>query len=479
MISPQLRQVLERREADAKARPNDAEAWRNLGLGYREAQQMDQALEAFQNALALSPQDLRLAMGVAQLRFETGWPAAEQFRQLAKAMPGDLTLTRSLAGALAAEGQAREAEDLLAKTLSAQPTWLEGHKLLSVLRTTALNDPDFARNYQRAASADPSNLALRLAWYQALATAKDWAGALQIVSDAQAQLGDHMALKAAQIVALSELGEGAGDDQLFRPVDSYEDPGLDLCHVRHCLRAGMPDTAAEICRRRLGTPVANVFWPYLGLAWRLLGDDAAQWLDGPTPYVQVMDLDYAPAELEALAKALLAMHTLSAPYTEQSVRGGTQTDRQLFFRNDPEVQKARAKITQAVASYLANLPAQDPRHPMLAFPRDDIRFEGSWSVRLGAQGFHSRHTHPMGWISSAFYVALPKGEALGPRPSGWFTYGAPPPELGLSLKAYGQVEPKPGRLVLFPSTLWHGTEPFQDGERLTMAFDVKIPRLAG
>jgi len=40
------------------------------------------------------------------------------------------------------------------------------------------------------------------------------------------------------------------------------------------------------------------------------------------------------------------------------------------------------------------------------------------------------------------------------------------------------IEPKPGRLVLFPSTMWHGTRPFDAGERLTVAFDVKRPAQA-
>ena len=77
----------------------------------------------------------------------------------------------------------------------------------------------------------------------------------------------------------------------------------------------------------------------------------------------------------------------------------------------------------------------------------------------------------MGWISSAFYVALP--EAPGPEPSGWLALGTPPPELGLDLQPYATVEPKPGRLALFPSTMWHNTFPFEAGERLTIAFDIK------
>jgi Putative 2OG-Fe(II) oxygenase len=97
-------------------------------------------------------------------------------------------------------------------------------------------------------------------------------------------------------------------------------------------------------------------------------------------------------------------------------------------------------------------------------------------VRLGAQGFHSRHTHVKGWISSALYVELPPAAAMGPPPSGWLEFGAPPPELNLDLAAYSQIEPVAGRLVLFPSHLWHGTVPFADGERLTVAFDVRRPR---
>jgi hypothetical protein len=35
--------------------------------------------------------------------------------------------------------------------------------------------------------------------------------------------------------------------------------------------------------------------------------------------------------------------------------------------------------------------------------------------------------------------------------------------------------PKAGRLAIFPSTMWHATEPFAEGERLTVAFDIAIP----
>ena len=45
----------------------------------------------------------------------------------------------------------------------------------------------------------------------------------------------------------------------------------------------------------------------------------------------------------------------------------------------------------------------------------------------------------------------------------------------LDLPPIRLIEPRPGRLVLFPSTMWHGTRPFAQGERLTVAFDVARP----
>ena len=168
---------------------------------------------------------------------------------------------------------------------------------------------------------------------------------------------------------------------------------------------------------------------------------------------------------------LRSLHRMKAPYPEQSVRGGTQTDRQLFFHPDPAIQAARARVSAAVTDYVAGLPEHDASHPQLGLRRDQpVRFEGSWSVRLTGAGYHHSHTHVLGWISSALYVALPDGADCGK-----LALGAPPPELELPLQPYRHIEPKPGRLALFPSTMWHCTEPFAAGERLTIAFDVKLP----
>jgi hypothetical protein len=60
--------------------------------------------------------------------------------------------------------------------------------------------------------------------------------------------------------------------------------------------------------------------------------------------------------------------------------------------------------------------------------------------------------------------------------AGWLTLGEPDSLLGIDLAPWRKIEPKVGQLVLFPSTMWHGTVPFEHGERMTVAFDVAPPR---
>ena len=173
--------------------------------------------------------------------------------------------------------------------------------------------------------------------------------------------------------------------------------------------------------------------------------------------------------------ATAAGRTLSGQPLEQSLRGGTQTDGDIFTHIDPVLVQMREAIRDTVAEHAAQLPERDPTHPLLAPPRDRIDFTGGWSVRLREGGFHANHVHPMGWISSALYVVLP--EDLGREEAGYLTIGdANAPTFKVDVPPFRTVEPKPGRLVLFPSYTWHGTRPFGAGERITVAFDVAVPK---
>jgi hypothetical protein len=56
---------------------------------------------------------------------------------------------------------------------------------------------------------------------------------------------------------------------------------------------------------------------------------------------------------------------------------------------------------------------------------------------------------------------------------GWIKFGEPNFDIGLTPRR--TIQPVPGRLVLFPSYMWHGTIPFHGEARTTIAFDA-VPR---
>jgi hypothetical protein len=175
------------------------------------------------------------------------------------------------------------------------------------------------------------------------------------------------------------------------------------------------------------------------------------------------------ARLEA---ALATLHRSRQHPLDQTLRGGTQTMGELFNEHIPEVQTVRAMIEAAVRDYIAALP-DDADHPFLARKSTAFRFSGSWSVRLRRQGYHVDHVHSAGWISSCYYVGLPAALARAEDRQGWIKFGETSLRLGQREAVAKAVRPEVGKLVLFPSYMYHGTIPFEDeGFRTTIAFDV-------
>ncbi|HEU0224159.1 MAG TPA: putative 2OG-Fe(II) oxygenase, partial [Steroidobacteraceae bacterium] len=175
---------------------------------------------------------------------------------------------------------------------------------------------------------------------------------------------------------------------------------------------------------------------------------------------------------QELIPALESRHRHAAHPLDQSLRGGTQTSRGLLADPHPLIQRYVQLLAQPIAAYQADI-GRDAAHPMLSRNTAPARPVGCWSVRLRRGGFHVNHIHPEGWISSAYYVSVPAEVADAGAQSGWIKFAEPryPMPGGTPLRT---IQPRAGRLVLFPSYMWHGTNPILGDEpRLTIAFDCR------
>lgn len=454
----------------------DAQAARSQGFALHAEQRLIEAEAVFAAASAAHPADPGLAFGLAQTRYELGYPAADLFARVRLLAPDNLDVARNHALALMSEGHVAAARALLEPMLAQRPEWLDGHKALATLRWTSGNQQGFADHLGSACRAQPQNPALWLAWFRNLAQAKQWDAALAVLDEAERHLGATPALLVSRLFIATESGDAARTEALLTATAAIKGDVTSLCRIRHALRNGDAKRAEAEALPLTATPSAMLYWPYLSLAWRLLGDDRAAWLDRPEQLIQQAEAGWSAAELAELAEVLRGLHAMAQPYIEQSVRGGTQTDRSVLLRHEPVLQRIKTRLLELLRDYVDGLPATDPNHPLLGAPRGELVIEGSWSVRLAQHGYNVPHTHAMGWLSTAFYVALPSADQLGPAPAGHIAFGQPPAELGLPLEPYCTIAPTLGRLAIFPSTMWHSTVPFDDGERLVIAFDIRRPR---
>jgi tetratricopeptide (TPR) repeat protein len=457
----------------ARAARDDARLWQWSALLHRALDQHGEALEAFANAASLAPGDASIAHGHARVALEAGLDARKLFdRALSLAPSGDVLLGRAAARYAMGEGEAAAAE--LAAILDRNPLWARGHVQWAQLASMTGDAGAATATIDRALAAHLLETSLWQAALQILTSADRHGEAWERADAAIAATGQPAIFALTRAAALSDAGELAQAPPAFAALGEPRDVHHAVRLARHLVRASDWVGLAGLADRWMQGDDSHYFWPYASIAWRRSGDPRWLWLEGDQRLVKIYDLGPNLPSLEALADRLRGLHQHSGRFLDQSVRGGTQTDGPLLSRLDPEIRALRTAIVEAVEQYRLTLPPVDPAHPMLRHRRDGrVRFAGSWSVRLEGAGFHSDHVHPQGWISSAFYVAVPEGLS---GEEGWLSLGEPQAELGSGLPPIQQIGPKAGQLVLFPSMMWHGTLPFSKGERMTVAFDVAPPR---
>ncbi len=248
--------------------------------------------------------------------------------------------------------------------------------------------------------------------------------------------------------------------------------------VSALLMQGRADDALKLLAPlRRAEPDAQHWLAYEATALRLLGDPRYAELVDYRRFVRDYRLE-PPAEYPDLAtfnaamlEALEAWHPFRLHPLDQTLRLGSQTPRDLMSIDEPVFRAFAAAIDAPIRDYLANA-GSDDGHPLTRRNTGEYRIAGCWSVRLHGGGWHINHVHPEGWISSAYYVSVPENTGSAESRAGWIKFGEPPFPTEPATPPEHWVCPEPGLLVLFPSFLWHGTEPIDDdATRVTTPFD--------
>ncbi|MBV7256661.1 hypothetical protein KCG44_07670 [Pacificimonas sp. WHA3] len=358
----------------------------------------------------------------------------------------------------------------LARAVAQNPGWVRGHIKLADAYWEAGHGLGAFRFFEDALKAERRNAALWNAYIAALLESGHPAEAADAASDAFLIFNAPI-LQLMVASYASQAGQLDRADRLFRQFEMPQaDHSISEALVRHALRMGDYVKAAAILDDLLRARREDIaIWALAQIIWRLTDDPRLEFLIGRDALVKFFSLDLDSEDLSALAGLLRAKHVSRAAPLGQSVRGGTQTRGDLFEGAGSSILTLKRALANALEAYRRTLPEPRADHPLLKYADRPFSILHGWSVRLTEGGHHVSHLHPVGIVSSACYICLPS--ALGQRRQGVLQLGVPPEDLGLSLPALSEIHPKIGHVALFPSFLHHGTTPFSEGERLSVAFD--------
>jgi len=425
---------------------------------------------------------IELARGSAYLAKEQNESALACFERAIAAKPGHADAAHARAVALEALNREEEALAGFRLVVKNNPNHMAAHYSLNQLLYRLKRDDEFLRSYDEAAAGFPGMPDFALAKASFLVRSERPAEALELYEQALKMAPGEPIVLQGRAMAQLKL------HQVDAAIASYEE-GLRrapqdinmLTGVAAAYLIGrMPEKAEAAALRALQmAPEDQTGLSLLGTAWRAMENGRDHDLYRYDEFIQTFDLE-PPSGFSDMAafcgeldRWLDKLHSDQREHIDQSLRFGTQTAGSLFRPGrNPLLDGLRLRIEEAVRLYIARLP-QDERHPFLRRRGKDFRFAGSWSSRLKDTGFHANHIHTAGWISSAFYVALPETMRDTNTQEGWIKFGEPSFDADLSDPVRRAVQPLVGRLVLFPSYMWHGTVPFRAPQnRTTIAFDV-------
>ena len=469
--------------AALKLEPDNFTALLSFGALLNDAERPKEAEAILRLAVALpAPPDMRAALehnlGVALMMQDRHGEALERFDAALARAPDLPRAQANRASVLSHLGRQEDAVAGYRRALAQDPGHLNAHQELNALLYRMGRDGELLKSYDEAAARTSNPAPLMVAKGGFLVRTGRFEAARDCFERAASAEPRNPAAQNGLALALAGLKQ-------FEPAIAAYETLLVLTPDDVPTQVNLAGTLLQVgdARRALKlTESAIAKRPYdqgalamHELALRLDHDARAEILADYDRHVQVFDLDPPDgfSDMAAFSAALNAyldgLHGDAREHIDQTLRRGTQTMDPLFEGDNALVAALRRRIEEAVTAYIARMDDGDA-HPLSARRAEGFRFTGSWSSRLRDSGFHTNHIHPKGWISSCYYVAVPGAVEDGRQ--GWIKFGEASFETRLNEPIRRAIKPVPGRLVLFPSYMWHGTVPFRSvSDRTTIAFD--------
>lgn len=449
----------------------------NLGTVLSELGRRSEAMASYQQALALQPRLTAAHFNLAMLLQSTGDLAAAEtrYRLAIEQEPGFIEALGNLGALLQGQGRVAEAIQLYQRILAIRPDALAHFNLGTACRDAGLLG-EAVEHYHAALRLNPR-----------YAEACNNLGEIERdqghIDAALANFRRALACEPGFASANYNIGLYLYDSgQLAEAIDYFESSrqGDWAERVLVCLyKTGRFAEFRARLERFMADPHRSPMAANLSAhhATNFRQPDLYGFCPDPLGHVYHSRIDELAAPASALRAALLTDITQAQIDARQQGRlhHGVQSAGNLFKRPEESFARLAALIKAEVLRYRATFAASDCVY-MREFPAEP-EFNSSWYVKMRKGGHLTSHIHETGWLSGCVYLSVPEraaGELGGCIEFSLQGDQYPQQHQDFPTRVYEQAA---GDIVLFPSSLFHRTIPFEsDSERICVAFDIRPPQ---
>ncbi|MEQ1598276.1 MAG: tetratricopeptide repeat protein [Methylotenera sp.] len=422
-----------------KLQPNTPDLLFNLGIALTNINQLDEAETAYRQAIQLNPNffEAHGNLGTVLQRQGKLKQAIACYQKGLKINPQDARGHFNLGTAQRDEGSLAEAIESYQKAITLFPNYTDAYNNLGETLRDRGDMDDAVKSYQATLKLNPNHPGANYNMGEFLYLAKKYDEAIPYFE--RSQLDDWQARK---LYCLYK-------DEQFDAFKTYRDE----------LAGGMPNTSPFLATLSTHYSINfNETDPYSFCKNGLDFVYQNSILDKNSPLLKDLLNDIHNADIAQRVQGML--------------HNGKQSAGNLFKRPEASFRALAELIKQEFINYKNKFAGADCEL-IKSFPTE-LEFTSSWYVKMQQGGHLSAHIHEIGWISGAVYLAMPTPKDGSNE--GAFEYGTHGDDYPQKHKNFpvAHVMPNVGDIVLFPSSLFHRTIPFNSNEqRICIAFDLK------
>jgi len=421
-------------------KPNFAVACFNLGIALQEGGQFQEAASSYRKAIALEP-GFYEAYGNLGVVLQKQGMLEDAIASYSKglAIYPDPIGHFNLGTALRDQGKHAEAGQSYLKALAMKPDYADAHNNLGEIFRDQGNMDDAIKSYQTAISIQPDHPGANYNMAEFLYLAKKFEEAKPYFERSRFLDWEERAL-----------------DCIYRTqkYDEFKEK------LQVMVKSGKKSTLLSM----LSTHYASNF----GV------ENEYNFCKTPMEFAYHTTIKELAEPDSQLLKDLLQdiTHTALAERKQGRLYYGIQSAGNLLKRPEQSFQTLAALIKDKINEYKARY-ADSDAELIRSFP-SQIEFSSSWYLKMNKGGHLTSHIHEDGWISGCVYLRLPQEKTH--ETDGAFVYemdGDDYPRQHDNFPSHIALV-QVGDIVLFPSSLFHRTIPFNSNEeRICVAFDLK------